>query len=119
MVKNDEEQDKRAERANFRGRKRHGIVSRLRGYFVAGLLTVAPIGLTLWLFWVLLKFVDSRITPLIPEAYNPNTYLHAVAFDIPGVGLIVLIISLIIIGALTRVLLGRTLVRMGESLVNR
>ncbi|HCP01660.1 MAG TPA: hypothetical protein DIT35_09225, partial [Rhodospirillaceae bacterium] len=39
--------------------------------------------------------------------------------DIPGVGLIVLIISLIIIGALTRMLLGRTLVRLGESLVNR
>ena len=69
---------------------------------------------------MLLKFVDSLITPLIPEAYNPNSYLHAVVpFDIPGVGLIVLIVALIIIGALTRVLLGRTLVRLGEGLVNR
>ncbi|MEK9901945.1 MAG: DUF502 domain-containing protein [Rhodospirillaceae bacterium] len=122
MANDHVKQNRRRNRVGLGGRKRHGIVARLRGYFLAGLLTVAPIGLTAWLFWVLLKFVDSRITPLIPEAYNPNTYLHAVApfdFDIPGVGLIVLIIALIIIGALTRVLLGRTLVRMGEALVNR
>ncbi len=120
MAKDDVGQKQRKERVGLGGRKRHGIVARLRGYFLAGLLTVAPIGLTIWLFWVLLKLVDSRITPFIPEAYNPNSYLHAIVpFEIPGVGLIVLIIALIIVGALTRMLLGRTLVRMGESLVNR
>ena len=88
--------EKQKNRVGLGGRKRHGIVYRLRGYFLAGLLTVAPIGLTVWLFWVLLKFVDSLITPLIPEAYNPNSYLHAVVpFDIPGVGLIVLIVALL------------------------
>ncbi len=120
MADDEKNQHKRADRVGLGGRKRHGIVARLRGYFFAGLLTVAPIGLTIWLFWVLLKFVDSRITPLIPQNYNPNTYLDAVVpFEIPGVGLIVLIAALIIIGALTRVLLGRTLVRMSENLVSR
>lgn len=112
--------DKRTDRVGLGGRKRHGIAAKLRSYFFAGLLTVAPIGLTMWLFWVLLKFVDARITPLIPQNYNPNTYLHAVVpFEVPGVGLIVLVVALILIGAMTRVLLGRTLVRMGENLVNR
>tara|TARA_R110002110_G_scaffold260260_1_gene475908 strand:- start:96182 stop:97027 length:846 start_codon:yes stop_codon:yes gene_type:complete len=112
--------DRRTDRVGLGGRKRHGIAAKLRSYFFAGLLTVAPIGLTMWLFWVLLKFVDSRITPLIPQNYNPNTYLHAIVpFEVPGVGLIVLIAALIIIGAMTRVLLGRTLVRMSENLVNR
>ncbi|MEP4380606.1 MAG: DUF502 domain-containing protein [Alphaproteobacteria bacterium] len=120
MANKDRKPDRRRDRVGLGGRKRHGIVARLRGYFFAGLLTVAPIGLTLWLFWVLLKFVDARITPLIPQNYNPNTYLHAlVPFEVPGVGLIVLIVVLIIIGALTRMLLGRTLVRMSESIVNR
>ena len=120
MANDDMTQRERKDRVGLGGRKRHGIAARLRGYFFAGLLTVAPIGLTLWLFWVLLKFVDARITPLIPQNYNPNTYIHAVVpFEIPGVGLIVLIVALIIIGALTRMLLGRTLVRMSENLVNR
>ncbi len=120
MANDDRKPKKREDRLGLGGKKRHGIVAHLRGYFLAGLLTVAPIGLTIWLFWVLLKFVDSRITPLIPQNYNPNTYLHAVVpFEIPGVGLIVLIVALIIIGALTRVLLGRTLIRIGENLVNR
>ncbi|MGB0572124.1 MAG: DUF502 domain-containing protein [Alphaproteobacteria bacterium] len=120
MTNDDKKPQKREDRVGLGGRKRHGIAARLRGYFFAGLLTVAPIGLTIWLFWVLLKFVDSRITPLIPQNYNPNTYLHAVVpFEIPGVGLIVLIVALIIIGALTRMLLGRTIIRIGENLVNR
>jgi len=120
MADDEKKQRKREDRVGLGGRKRHGIAARLRGYFFAGVLTVAPIGLTLWLFWVLLKFVDSRITPLIPQNYNPNSYLHAVVpFEIPGVGLIVLIVALILIGALTRVLLGRTLVRISENIVNR
>lgn len=120
MANNPKKRNKRRNRVGLGGRKRHGIAARLRGYFFAGLLTVAPIGLTIWLFWVLLKFVDARITPLIPQNYNPNTYLHAlVPFEIPGVGLIVLIVVLIVIGALTRMLLGRTLVRISENLVGR
>jgi uncharacterized membrane protein len=120
VAEDEKKSDKRKDRVGLGGRKRHGIVARLRGYFFAGLLTVAPIGLTLWLFWVLLKFVDGRVTPLIPLTYNPNTYLHStIPFEVPGVGLIVLIIALIIIGALARMLLGRTVVRISENLVNR
>lgn len=120
MANNAKKRNKSRNRVGLGGRKRHGIAARLRGYFFAGLLTVAPIGLTFWLFWVLLKFIDSRITPLIPHNYNPNTYLHAIIpFEVPGVGLIVLIVVLIIIGALTRVLLGRTLVLLSENLLNR
>jgi uncharacterized membrane protein len=120
MADDEKKLNKIKDRVGLGGHKRHGIVARLRGFFFAGLLTVAPIGLTLWLFWVLLKFVDTRITPLIPQNYNPNTYLHAIVpFEVPGVGLIVLIVTLILVGALTRMLLGRTLVRISESLVNR
>jgi uncharacterized membrane protein len=121
MADKPKKRDKK-DRVGLGGRSRFSVGARLRGYFFAGLLTVAPIGLTFWLFWVLLKFIDSRVTPLIPAKYNPNTYLHAylpVDFSIPGVGLIVLIVVLILVGALTRVLLGRWLVRMSEQALNR
>jgi uncharacterized membrane protein len=102
------------------GRRRFGLIARLRGYFFAGLLAVAPIGITLWLCWILLKFVDARITPLIPQAYNPNTYINPYfPHEITGVGLIVMILGLIVIGALTRIFLGRYLVKISENILNR
>jgi len=90
--------------------------ARTRGYFLAGLLVVAPVGITFWLSWLVLNFIDDRVTPLIPEAYNPNTY---VPFGIPGLGLLVLLLFITFIGALTRVLLGRWIVRGGEHLLSR
>jgi len=102
------------------GRRPFGLFARLRSYFLAGLLAVAPIGITLWLCWVLLTFVDARVTPLIPHHYNPNTYLNEyLPHGIPGLGLIVLFIGLTIVGALTRIFLGRWLMRTSEKILNR
>ncbi len=95
---------------------RTGLWGRLRGYFLAGLLVVAPVGITLWLSWLVLTFIDARVTPLIPVAYNPNTY---VPFAIPGLGVVILLIFITVIGVLTRVLLGRWIVRGGEHLLSR
>ena len=111
---------KRKRSVGLGGRRPFGIIAKMRSYFFAGLLAVTPIGITIWLCWVLLNFVDSRVTPLVPQAYNPNTYLNAyLPFGIPGVGLIALIIVLIIVGALTRIFLGRYLVRTSERVLNR
>ncbi len=95
---------------------RSGLWGRLRGYFLAGVLVVAPVGITLWLSWLVLTFIDARVTPLIPAAYNPNTY---VPFGIPGLGVLVLIFFITLTGALTRLLLGRWIVHGGEHLVGR
>ena len=98
--------------------KKHqiGAWAKMRGYFLAGLLVVAPVGITFWLSWLVLSFIDARVTPLIPEAYNPNTY---VPFGIPGLGVLVLLVFITLVGALTRVLLGRWVVRGGEHLLSR
>lgn len=95
---------------------RSGLWGRLRGYFLAGLLVVAPVGITFWLSWLVLTFIDSRVTPLIPVAYNPNTY---VPFAIPGLGVVILLLFITLVGVLTRVLLGRWIVRGGEHLLSR
>ena len=102
--------------ANTEIKLKIGALARMRGYFFAGLLVVAPVGITFWLSWLVLSFIDARVTPLIPYAYSPNTYVH---FAIPGLGVLVLIIFIILVGALTRVLLGRWIVRGGEHLLSR
>ncbi|MHA1563877.1 MAG: DUF502 domain-containing protein [Alphaproteobacteria bacterium] len=92
------------------------ILARLRRHFLAGLLVAAPIGITLLLTWQFLGFVDRRVTPFIPEVYNPNTYLP---FGVPGVGLIFAIIVLTGIGALTTMFIGRSLLGISERLLHR
>ena len=95
---------------------RTGFAARLRNYFIAGILVTAPIGLTVYLVWLLVGIVDGWVTPLIPPRYNPATYLP---FGIPGFGLIVAILGLILIGALTSNLLGRLFLRMSDRLLAR
>lgn len=95
-------------------RKRRSILARLRTYLLTGVLVTAPFAITLYVGWLLIKFIDGTITPLIPPRYNPETYLP---FGIPGLGLVVLLIFLIIVGMLTPGFLGRQLIRLGEGMV--
>lgn len=90
--------------------------ARIRAYFLAGILVTAPVGITIYLAYIFVDFIDRVVTPLIPAKYNPETYLP---FSLPGLGLLVLFIIMTMIGALTAGLLGRWLVRTGERIVNR
>jgi len=90
--------------------------TRLRNYFLAGVLVTAPISITFWLTWRIITFIDDRITPMIPPQWNPETYLP---FGVPGLGLIVALISLTLIGFLAAGYLGRMTMRLGERIVGR
>jgi uncharacterized membrane protein len=93
-----------------------GLGGRLRNYFLAGLLITAPISITLWLTWEFVSFVDATLTPLIPPPWRPRTYLP---FDLPGIGLIIAGVGLVVIGMLATGLLGRLAMREAERLVDR
>lgn len=98
--------------STFGGRLFH----RLRNYLIAGILVTAPIGLTVWFSWAFVAWIDDRVMPLVPSQYHPETYLP---FSIPGLGLIIVLTGLILIGALTANLLGRSFLRMSERLLER
>ena len=57
------------------------IVSRIRNYFLTGLIVAGPVAVTLWLIWWFVTWVDDLVRPLIPVAYRPETYLP---LNIPG-----------------------------------
>jgi uncharacterized membrane protein len=88
---------------------------RLRRYFVAGLLVWLPIGVTVLVFKVLLDLMDG-ILFLVPQAYQPETLL---GFRIPGVGAVLALIVLFATGIMVANLIGRQLLRWGESLLAR
>ena len=88
----------------------------LRNWFITGIVVAAPIGITIWLVWSFVSFVDNRIKPLIPPQWNPETYLQ---FALPGLGIVIAVVGLTLLGALTANLIGKSLIRSGERVVNR
>ncbi len=92
------------------------IIGRLRNYFLTGLVVAGPLAVTVWLFWSFITWVDGFVRPLIPPAYRPETYLP---WPIPGMGLIVAIVALTLLGFFTANLVGRSLVELGEGLLDR
>jgi uncharacterized membrane protein len=91
-------------------------MARLRNYFLTGLVIGGPVAITLWLTWSFVTWVDDLVRPFIPVAYLPETYLK---IYIPGYGLIIAFVMLTFLGFLTANLAGRTLVELGEKLLDR
>ncbi len=92
------------------------MMGRLRSYFFAGLLVTAPVALTIYFVWIVVRFVDNLINALIPEQYLLGYYLP---IDIPGLGLIVAVAGLTLIGALAAGFFGRLIIRIGERIVEQ
>lgn len=90
--------------------------TRLRRYFLTGLVLAAPLAITASVTWWFVNLIDGWVKPLIPAAYLPDAYLP---FPIPGLGLIIGLTGLTLLGFLTANLVGRTLIDAGEALLNR
>jgi uncharacterized membrane protein len=95
---------------------RSGLASRLRNYFLTGLVVAGPVAVTLWLIWWFVTWVDNLVRPVIPTAYRPETYLP---IAVPGFGLIIAFVALTLLGFLTANLVGSSVVSFGEGLLNR
>jgi uncharacterized membrane protein len=94
----------------------HGMVGRIRNYFLTGLILVGPVYITVNLTWWFINWVDELVRPLIPIAYRPETYLP---IHVPGTGLIVAFLAITTLGFLTANLVGRKLIEFGESILSR
>ena len=93
-----------------------GFISRIRTYFLTGVIVAGPVTVTLWLIWWFVTWVDNLVRPFIPFDYRPETYLPV---NVPGFGLIIAFVALTLLGFLAANLIGRKLVDFGESLLSR
>jgi uncharacterized membrane protein len=85
--------------------------ARIRNYFLAGLVIIGPVAITLFITWHFISAVDAWVEPYVPASYLP--------FPIPGVGLLLAIVGLTLIGALAANLIGRSLISAGELMLGR
>ena len=90
-------------------------MKRLRTYIVTGLLVWVPLGVTVFLVKLMVDFVDRTLL-LLPVDYRPDTLLGV---HIPGLGIVLTLVVLLITGVLAANFLGRKLVNTWESLLQR
>lgn len=87
----------------------------MKRYFVTGLLIWVPLGITLWVISTLVGAMDS-ILLLLPEGSRPRDLL---GINIPGIGVISVLLIVLLTGMLTANILGQRLVRFWEDVLAR
>jgi len=76
------------------------IFAKIRNNFIAGVVVLIPIGITLYLTLFIIR-ISSKV---IPKEINPNNYLP---FDIPGVEILIALVIITFIGWLSLSFLGK------------
>ena len=76
------------------------LLAKLRNNFIAGIVVLIPIGITLYLTIFFVK-ISGRI---IPKRINPNNYLP---FDIPGVEILIALFIITFIGWISLSFIGK------------
>jgi uncharacterized membrane protein len=93
-----------------------GAMSRLRTYFLTGIVVAGPVAVTAYIVWWFVDTVDNWVKPLVPQRFWPDTY---VPMHVPGIGLVIAVVGLTLLGALTANLVGRTFLNLGEMFLDR
>ena len=89
-------------------------MKRLRNYFISGLLFWIPLALTV----LVIKFFLELVNNLVPQKYLPEAIFH-LDTTIPGSGIILVLIVILITGVLVTNILGRKLVALWEKALNK
>ena len=105
---------------------RRSMIARLRASFLTGLVVIAPVGLTIWLIWTVVGWIDGWVLPLVPKAYHPDRMIQdffgldpVMQINVRGLGVVIFLIFTIIIGVMAKGILGRSLIKFAERIVER
>tara|TARA_B100000029_G_scaffold515244_1_gene621310 strand:+ start:912 stop:1526 length:615 start_codon:yes stop_codon:yes gene_type:complete len=93
-------------------KKKRSILTSFRNYFIAGIVVLIPIGITIYLTIFLIS-VSSKI---LPKEINPNHYLP---YDIPGLEILISILLITLIGWLSLSFIGKRLLKVLDNILKR
>ena len=104
--------------------RRKTLAAGLRASFLTGIVVVLPIGLTIYLIWSVIGWLDGWILPLIPQSYHPQemiTYYVGPGYEFPvrGIGVVVFLVFTTLVGWVAKGLIGRTVLGRLDQLVDR
>ena len=92
--------------------KKRSIFTKIRNYFITGVVVLIPIGITIYLT-ILITSVSSKI---LPKEINPNHYLP---YNIPGLEIIITLFLITFIGWLSLSFIGKRLLNLFNKVLKR
>ena len=92
--------------------KKRSIFAKIRNNFIAGVVVLIPIGITIYLT----LFIISISSKILPKEINPNHYLP---YDIPGIEIIITLILITLIGWLSLSFIGKKMLSLLNSILKR
>ncbi len=95
---------------------RPGFAAGIRTWFLTGLVIAGPLAVTAYIVLWFVDTVDHWVRPLVPERFWPDSYLPV---RVPGTGVVLAFLGLTVLGFLAANLAGRTLLGMGEMILDR
>ena len=88
------------------------LFSKIRNNFIAGIVVLIPIGITLYLTLFFIRISGN----IIPREINPNNYLP---FNIPGVEILVALIFITLVGWLSLSFLGKKFFELFNNILKK
>lgn len=95
----------------------HPWRSRLRNILLAGLLILAPVYLTIYVLILLFNFMDGIFAPVIDRSIG--AFLGERGVHIPGLGLLLTLLVVLVLGWLTTTVIGRRVIHSLEAFIRR
>ena len=107
-----------------RPKGRFRLVAGMRNNFLAGLVVVVPIAITMWMIWTFVGWIDSWVLPFVPNAYQPEQLFKRIFgpdthINVRGVGVGLFLVFTMLVGWMAKGLIGRSFLAWGEGLVDR
>lgn len=96
--------------------KKSRFWSKLKSYFLTGVIVAAPVAITVYMAYHLVIWINGATSRLIPQQWKIG---DVVPYAIPGCGLLLLIVALIFIGMLTTGYVGKFFVRLWEKIIRK
>ena len=87
----------------------------LRKWFLAGLLVIVPVAITIWVLQWIIGTLDQTLQ-ILPKQWHPDTLLGV---HIPGFGVLLTLAILLVVGAVASNFVGKRLMSLGDSIVHR
>lgn len=84
--------------------------------FIAGTLVLVPIFVTIWVLKVIVVWADTFFISVLPTSFQPETLYGR---KIPGMGILVTVVFILFAGVITRLYLGRKLVKLGDKIISK
>ena len=92
--------------------KKRSIFTKIRNYFITGVVVLIPIGITIYLT----IFITSVSSKILPKEINPNHYLP---YNIPGLEIIITLFLITFIGWLSLSFIGKRLLNLFNKVLKR